>query len=350
MDQITGNITRRATGWVVNLRINGKRRQLSAKTKTEAELRLAEALRRPEQAQVVTASRGGYTLAKAMNDAINHVWQGQVGEKTAITYCEAVVMELGSSTRVEDVTFNDAEAMLVRFEKLGNQPQTINAKLSKLRIMRDMAVRFGGVQQLPPIPKNRPLNNKQTQVWSKEQIRTIVSDLWSRNKQEEASLFLFLCEMGCRFSEAKRIKGRHVDLQRGTVEFFKVKKDHKEGNRVLKLTPTAWECIKPYVPVIPDHGVWSLKYDALDFQVRTSMARNGIAMERPLHTCRHTCGSNLGLNGLSEFSIARWLGHSDTQTTQRYVHLNQQANDPCYEALAASSAGGISNLVNAADS
>ena len=348
MKKTTFKITRRASGWVVNLRINGQRRQLSASSKAEAEQRLAQVLSNPQQAlPQATTHRNGYTMAKALAAAAKHVWAGQTAEETALSYAAQVVQVLGSSTRVEDVRFSDVEAMLRHFQEQGNKPQTINAKLSKLRIMRSMALRFGGVDLLPPIPGNLPLNNQQLQTWQPAQIQKLCADLWSRDKKQHAALFLFLCEMGCRFSEADRLQGGHVNLAGGTVEFFKAKKDHREGNRTLKLTPAAKQCIEPYVPLMPAHKVWSIKYKALDFQLSRSMERCGIEMKRPLHTCRHTCGSNLGQAGLSEFAIARWLGHNDTSTTQRYVHLDQAANDPCHQALSSRSAGQLQEMISA---
>ena len=348
MTTTTGTISRRKSGWAVNLNIDGRRRQLSAKTKAEAQQRLAAALQ--GRIDSPASNGGGYLLLDALRDAAEHIWKGQTGEDTALTYARQVVDYLGPSTAVEDVSYEDAEGMIRHFQKQGNQPQTINAKLSKLRIMRDMGVRFGGVKLLPPVPKNLPLNNRQTHVWEPQEIKVVVADLWARGKHEHAQLFLFLCEMGLRFSEAARLKGSHVDLKRGVIEVFKAKADNKSAHRFLRLTPSAWECIQPNVPAIPAHRVWKTTYGQLDFQIRTTMARLGIEKPRPLHTARHTCGSNLGRAGQSNFEIGSWLGHANSSTTDRYVHMNSAAQQGCFDALSAASAGGISNLVNATDS
>lgn len=340
----TGSVSRRKQGWVVNLNIDGRRRQLSAATKAEAQQRLAEALQ--GHASAPSSNGGGYSLAQGLRDAAEHVWQGQAGERTALTYAQQVVAHLGPRTLVQDVGFEEAEAMLQHFERQGNQPQTLNSKLSKLRIIRDMAVRFGGVQSLPLLPKNRPLNNRQTHIWEKAEIKAVVADLWARGKHEHAQLFLFLCEQGLRFSEAARLKGSHVDLKRGVIEVFKAKADNKSAHRILRLTPTAWECIQPNVPAIPQHRVWRVEYGQLDFQLRTSMARLGIEKPRPLHTARHTCGSNLGRAGQTRFEIQSWLGHSNSSTTDRYVHLDSAAQQGALDALSEASAGGLTNLIH----
>ena len=87
--QTTGTIARRASGWVVNLRVNGRRRQLSCTSKADAQRRLAEALQgRTEATEKPSA---GYTLRDALNHAHEERWRGQTGERTAVLYAQQVV-------------------------------------------------------------------------------------------------------------------------------------------------------------------------------------------------------------------------------------------------------------------
>ena len=39
------------------------------------------------------------------------------------------------------------------------------------------------------------------------------------------------------------------------------------------------------------------------------------------HTLRHTFGSWLAMSGVPLYTIAKLMGHSDQETTQRYAHL-----------------------------
>jgi len=338
----TGTIARRASGWVVNLRVDGRRRQLSCTSKADAQRRLAEALQGHTEATEKPSA--GYTLREALNHAHEERWRGQTGERTAVLYAQQVVEFFGAQALVEDIDYLAAERFIKHLQEQGNQAQTINAKLSKLRILQAMALKHGGATQLAKLPSNLKLDNKQTLVWEDAEVRALVADLYGRGKEKEAAMFLFMNEMGCRFSEAERLKGQDIDLERGLIAFWKAKADNKEGNRVLKLTPTAWECIQPYVPAIPSHRVWQLKYNALLFQVRQSMDRLGISKARPLHTTRHTCGSKLGRAGLSGLQISAWLGHNSPTMSARYVHLDTAALDGCHEALSAASAGSITNI------
>ena len=329
----TGTITRRASGWVVNLNINGKRRQLSAKTKAEAEQRLEEALLQPEQKHPVAL--GPFTLRHALRRAIEDEWDGSKPDhRSAVSLAQQILEFFGPDTPVIDITYQDAERLIEWGKARNNQPSTINNRLSRLRKLQEMALKFGGATNVPRLPKNLKLSNIQLQTFQDDQIKRIAACLYGRGRKDEARLFVFLSEMGCRFSEAMRLKGESIDLERSTVTFFKPEQDNKNGNRLLKLTPRALEMVEQQMPALPSQKLWILKYDPFYKSVVAALDELGINMPRPIHTARHTCGSKLGRAGLNDYMIRDWLGHSSTQTTNRYVHLNAEALDACWEVLA----------------
>lgn len=324
-------ITRRQSGqWVLNLVYpGGRRRQLSCDSKKHAEQRLAEALKAIEKPP---APCHGFTLG----DTLPHLeerYAGKVSERTSLDYARQVINVLGHRTPVQEIQVKDVQRMIAHFQRNGNQASTINAKISKLRLMREIAVIHGGVQSLPPIPRNLPVHNLQDRVWSDEEMRLVCHDLAMREKRQEAAMVVFLGEMGCRFSEAARLKGLDVNVERGTVRFFKPTKDNKEGNRVLRLTPRALEAVQPYLPPMPQMRVWTLKYNQLEYQVDKALARCGIDMPRAIHALRHTVGSRLGNSGEPLLKIMAWLGHHETSTCERYVHMRTDHLDSCYEIL-----------------
>jgi integrase len=328
----TGTITRRASGWVVNLNINGKRRQLSAQTKAEAEQRLSEALQQPRTQSAVV---GPFTLRHALRKAIDDEWDGSKPDhRSAVSMAQQILEFFGPDTHVVDITYQDAERLIEWGKARNNQPSTINNRLSRLRKLQEMALKFGGATNVPRLPKNLKLSNIQLQTFQDDQIKRVAACLYGRGRKDEARLFVFLSEMGCRFSEAMRLKGESIDLERSTVTFFKPEQDNKNGNRLLKLTPRALEMVEQQMPALPSQKLWILKYDSFYKLVVAALDELGINMPRPIHTARHTCGSKLGRAGLNDYMIRDWLGHSSTQTTNRYVHLNAEALDACWEVLA----------------
>ncbi|MBI5547816.1 MAG: tyrosine-type recombinase/integrase [Deltaproteobacteria bacterium] len=58
------------------------------------------------------------------------------------------------------------------------------------------------------------------------------------------------------------------------------------------------------------------------------------------HGARHTSGSSYALAGASQKLIATMLGHSDTDATARYTHVQVEATAPVVEARWARLCGG----------
>lgn len=314
---------------------DGKRRQLSCESKKHAEQRLADLLRSPEDSPRAYRQTD-YTVGQAMSYLEKH-FAGMASERTSLLYASEVAEFFGHSTPVDEITANDRDKLIAYLRRKDNSASTIRNKLYKLNLMREAAIKEGGVRSLPPLTKLRlKSNNIQKRIWSTEELRLVHENLTRRNRHQEAALLVFLVEMGPRFIECQRILGRHVDLKRGMVEFFKVKKDNKEGNRLLPMTPSAIEAIKPYLPLAPSGRVWSLQYKAFSDQIKKSLELCGIDdMPRAIHQLRHTCGTRLGMQGKSAFEIAAWLGHGNTSTCERYVHMDSRRLSGCYEALVA---------------
>lgn len=327
-------ITRRSNGqWVLNVHFDdGKRSQLSCHSKRHAEQRLADLMRSPEP-HAPRRKRAGFTVGQAMPYLEAH-FQGMRSERSSLIYAREVAEFFGMTTPVNEIGTTDVDRLVDHLQKKGNRPSTIKNKLCKFRLMREAAVREGGVESLPPLAKQRlKMDNLQERIWSPDELRMVCENLQRRNHHQEAALVVFLAEMGPRFSEAERLHGADVDLAKQSVRFFKAKKDNKEGNRVLRLTPRALDAITPYMPPSPHVRVWNLNYDAFSWQVEKALEMCGIDMARPIHALRHTCGSRLGMAGRSVLEIKAWLGHKTTGTCERYIHMDTTRLAGCYEAL-----------------
>jgi integrase len=309
------------------------RRQLKGKTKAEAQTKLNAFLAQQHHSPAEGPRRRCYTLADALRDAEAKVWSGTPYERTALNYARQVLeffspgMEVSAIGGREVIAFRDAMAAK------GNQPSTINKKVSALRVMREMAIAHG-TENLPQLPKGLKVNNQKERIYSPQEIEAVASLLLAWGKREEADLFVFLTEMGPRFSEAARLRGRHLDLDRGTVTFWKDSADNKQGNRTLGLTVRARAAIEPYAPPLPHLPVWSVSYDSMRYSIDKALAALGLAEEQlSIHTARHTCGSRLAAAGRSLIEIKTWLGHRSTAACERYLHLDATRLDACLEVL-----------------
>jgi integrase/recombinase XerD len=333
MKPIKASVAQRTNGqWVVNVRWeDGRRRTLNARSKQQAYIRAAEALEGEEEHKEPTSKI--FTLKDALELAKTKRWAGTVGERSSVMYAEEIAEFFGLYTPVNEVTASDVEKFIEKCQRKSNRPATINNKISKLKVMRDMAVRFGGVLSLPPLQKGMKVQNIKDRIWYPEERKAVRDVLLRRNKKKEADALEFLLEVGCRFSELKRLKGKDINLRKGLVCFWKAAKDNKEGNRVVPLTPTAIEAVRPYMPSLPHSTIWNMDRMHMYHQVKEALDTCGIEMERPLHAARHTVGTTLGNNGCTTLEIKAWLGHSTTQTCERYIHMNTEKLNKCLEVL-----------------
>mgnify|MGYP003140552932 FL=1 len=275
-----------------------------------------------------------YTIKQAFKDAWKFQWEPQAGNKTTRTYALEAVNYFGPDTPVEDIDagrFMDYRVYLAEYKD--NLPATINNKTSKLRVFQEMALVHGRVRSLPQFPKNLKLKNRKEVIWEQREIDLCVEYLRRINRKDVARQLIFLCEMGCRPVEMRRQVKSDYDLKKGLVTFFKENNDNKTGNRTLPLTPKAIKVAVEQILNMKGELVWPLSDRELHHAVRRALDECGISKTFIIKATRHTCATNLGLKGCNNIEIAAWLGHSNPQMCNRYVHMDGSEHANAYNAL-----------------
>tara|TARA_B100001250_G_scaffold203941_1_gene174922 strand:- start:384 stop:1226 length:843 start_codon:yes stop_codon:yes gene_type:complete len=275
-----------------------------------------------------------YTIKQAFKDAWKFQWEPQAGNKTTRTYALEAVNYFGPDTPVEDIDagrFMDYRVYLAEYKD--NLPATINNKTSKLRVFQEMALVHGRVRSLPQFPKNLKLKNRKEVIWEQREIDLCVEYLRRINRKDVARQLIFLCEMGCRPVEMRRQVKSDYDLKKGLVTFFKENNDNKTGNRTLPLPPTAIKVAVEQILNMKGELVWPLSDRELHHAVRRALDECGISKTFIIKATRHTCATNLGLKGCNNIEIAAWLGHSNPQMCNRYVHMDGSEHANAYNAL-----------------
>jgi len=275
-----------------------------------------------------------YTIKEAFKDAWLHQWKNQSGARTTRIYALEAVNYFGPNTPVEDIDagrFMDYRHFLAEYKD--NLPATINNKTSKLRVFQEMALVHGRVKNLPQFPKNLPVKNRKEVIWTPDEIDSCVEYLRRINRKDVARQLVFLCEMGCRPVEMRRQIKSDYDLKRGLVTFFKANNDNKTGNRTLPLTPKALKAAVEQILNMRGELVWPLSDNELHHAVRRALDECGISKTFIIKATRHTCATNLGLKGCTNMEIAAWLGHSNPQMCNRYVHMDGSEHANAYNAL-----------------
>ena len=318
-------------GWVADVRIGGHRRQLSAATKKEAEALHKQEVHRLLARGISDTSRS-FTLAQARALSLQCRWKGMACERTAGMYSRDVVDFFGPDFELSEVRAPGVERFRQAMAAKGNQPATINKKVSALKAMQSDALLHGHIEEKPSLPQQLKVKNTKDRVLSDDEIKGFCDFFLAIGQPEAADLFVFLLESCCRWSEAAALKGDDVDLEGGRVTFSRTKADRP---RTVPLTKRAKDALASHVPAVPGHSVWSYPYRRYKDLFDQAKSFLGLAGDEELgiHTTRHTCASKLARRGVSLAQIMAFGGWTSLASVQRYLHVNTQALSECIDAL-----------------
>jgi len=322
-----------AGGWIVDVTVNGKRRQLKASTKAEAAARLALAIEQATPAEEQAAAKpAGFTIAQARELSLRVRWAGTAYERTAGIYSLTWVNFMGAHHQLEAVGPLDVDRFRQHWLAQGNSPATVNHKVSALKAMRQDAMERGLIDQLPPLPKQLKIENRRERVLSDGEVAAFCAYFEAICQPVAANLFVFLVETGCRWGEAERLQLRDIDLSANCVTFWKTK---GKTPRTTPLTRRAVDCLLPHLPAMTTHRIWPFSYDQFERLFIKAKAALGLGHDvgLVLHSCRHTCASRLAREGVSLPKIMAWGGWKTLSAVERYMHVDVASLGQAVDAL-----------------
>lgn len=338
----TGRIRQTPKGWVADISHQGRRLSALRQSKREAAAALEELRQRLEAGHAPPKRQGavkpapanypGITLSEARTLSLRIRWRGTAYERTAALNSQAIVDWFGPSTQLAAVNAPLVETWRAELIRKGNQPATINKKLSALRAMQSDAILHGFIAEAPRLPKQMKLRNLKDRIIEDHERDNLIRWFQGVGQPVAADLLVFLLETGCRWGEAERLTGADVDMTNSRVTFSLTKNNRP---RSVPLTRRAQDAIRPHLPANPRHRVWP--YDYRQFANLFTRAKGGIGLaEDPaftIHTCRHTCASRLASKGVSQGVLMAWGGWRSLAAVQRYMHLGTDALSAAVAAL-----------------
>lgn len=151
-----------------------------------------------------------------------------------------------------------------------------------------------------------------------------VTMLKACKSDQERAIFLTLTRSGARVSEL--INLRTEDLFEGSVI---IRRGKGGKSRIAFIAPDAADAIQKYhssLKAAPEYLLCGRTGKQLSRQyvyqlIKRVAERSGITKEISPHTMRHTCGTNLLMNGMSIQDVQKILGHKNIQTTLIYMHF-----------------------------
>lgn len=154
---------------------------------------------------------------------------------------------------------------------------------------------------------------------------------------EDKPLIAFLMLTGCRPGEARALKCKDIDLERKLITISATFSDtvyrHKrKGRQSKKATIPIHEEIFEHIKYriensLPEAYVFVGKsgrhYSESSLQRLWSSVRDKAGLDKSVRlydASRHSFASQLINSGVSIYSVSHLLGHSNTKTTEKYLH------------------------------
>ncbi|KKR76618.1 MAG: Integrase family protein [Candidatus Levybacteria bacterium GW2011_GWA2_40_8] len=142
----------------------------------------------------------------------------------------------------------------------------------------------------------------------------------------DKTLISFLAFTGCRFSEARDLKIKHLDLSAGRAILVETKTNENRSvffaedlaNSLSKLTKG-----RDSEDIIFKNSVGKRVYES-DFsaQLKKRAVQAGITKRVYPHLFRHSFATQLLMSGVDVAIVSKILGHKDVRTTvDNYLHL-----------------------------
>jgi len=320
--------------WIADIRDKtGKRYRPQFSTRQEAALWEAQAKLALSQGKPLppTATQIRHSPHKTALDTLKGVfdyvvqtdWGNARASQTLIKNGKDVVEFFKEKTNPQAISIREISQFKNWLANRGAKPSTINRKLSALSKLLKTVYELGTLDRMPIIKWEREEKTKFRYLDEREQGRLFA--YWRGKQRPDMVLFCeFLLETGARLSEALTVRRCDIEVQNKVVTFWRTKTDKP---RTVPLSQSLFAALQKR------HGD-SLGRDQnklFNFPNAHRLRQDWQRMQRDLgwpevgfHTLRHTCCTNLIQKGIDIKSVMEWLGHSNLNTTNRYMQISPQ--------------------------
>lgn len=291
----------------------GKRKRVSTKTSDRA-----TAERVAGDIMAGRDCRGGqWTLAMAMDHALEHVWADSKSWQTFYSNAQVIKRDLGH-LGLDEVTYDRLQDWARHCRKAGQSPATVNRRLSGIRRALVEAERRGHMKGVPQMPTQIENNKRLRWLTEHEEERLYrACDKLIDDSAYMKDIIMFLVLTGARISEMMKLRPTHINQK--SVRFEGTKS--KAGTYKARTVPLALLAVDPAIEIARRNAegrAWT--YDQMIKRLRKVTRAAGLH-DVTFHTFRHTCASRLVQRGADLYRVKDWLGHSQITVTERYAHL-----------------------------
>ncbi|HEY0329777.1 MAG TPA: site-specific integrase [Rhodopseudomonas sp.] len=262
--------------------------------------------------------------------------EGESRDPSVLGRVNELTLILGKSFSIRSIDKFKIEEIERELRVKGNSINTIANKLNALSKMLKRAEDRGFIPFVPRFKVKRDTKAKRTFVLTVEQENVMLNNLPERWRP----FAMFLIDTASRgFSECKHLEWHHVDFESKTLSFWYNKTDEPRSVRmssdvivILKtLKEAGWE--KPWA-ILGTKGMTDRMWHQFWVKARKAagLPDKGRGAVVP-YTFRHTTATRLSRDKMDVLRLAKFLGHANLSTTQRYVHHDVSDQDEFVEKL-----------------
>jgi len=222
----------------------------------------------------------------------------------------------------------------LREERRPRKIASVNRELTTLRHMFGIAETEGWIPRNPF--RNGPgliqvsAETMRQRILSRDEEIRLLQVCDCDERRHLRSIVICLLDTGMRFGELRTLTWKDVDFERGVlyIKAFNTKTAKPKTVAITSRLRVELTRLNSERAVLDE--IDRSKYGDLVFRVKTNVKASwttarglaGIEDVR-LHDLRHTFGTRLNQQGLSQASIARSLGHQQLSTTYRYINADE---------------------------
>jgi len=290
----------------------------------EAQAKLAISQGKPLPPSPATTAKTPNAPLETLQGLLDYVvrthWGDAKSAQTLIKNGRDVVRFFGRDCNPARINSTDIERMKAQFKTKGARPATVNRKLSALSKLLKVGHSMGLVERMPLINWEREEKTKFRYLDEDEQGQLL--DYWLDCYHVDMYEFcVFLLDTGARLSEALEVV---YEPSKPYVNFWRTKTGKP---RTVPLTRRCFEVLNNRAK-----GMFSKPAPRLFKSLNQSTIRKDWKqMQRQLnwpdvtpHTLRHTCCTRLVSKGVDIKRVMEWMGHTNINTTQRYMQISPQ--------------------------
>lgn len=340
-------ITQRGQSFQVAVSHKGERFRRQFPTHLEAQqweldckLRFSKG-ERPDMGENSTTTGFSIKTLKELGEyLIDHHWRGTKSEKSSAINMRHMVRLIGPETQLDKISKHTINLAIAALRDENYPDNTINKKLSTLRVALNYAQGEGWIAKVPDIPFFKPGQGRE-RVFTYDEERDQIRYCEQRGMQDLLDYIVLSYDTGMRQGETLALRPHNlagdVLVLRGSAT--DVDKGTKAGNtRRIPLTDRALEIVLRRIE-FAKNGVLFAGYDKDRLRRQWDAMREHLGYlsdaEYVPHAMRHSfCSRLVNDHNVNLLVVKQLAGHLRMETTEKYVHLQEDALGRAIAALA----------------